>query len=305
MLLKQLKYFISIVEKGNFTEAAKENYISQSAISQQIQSLENELGYKLVDNYQLLCYKKDRKIIRDRREKIMKENKAESLIWIIFAIIGTMFVIIGLTVFGTRNNYENKVDTKGTITEISSYRDSTGDDEHEVYVSYTVGGRRYKSKLNGYSSSFYEGKEIDIYYDKDNPNNIGTKSLDKLFLIFPGIGMIFVIMGVSGIVIKIKNDVKEKSLKENGELIYADYVEIVSNNLYEVNGRHPYNIICEWNDPLDGKKYVFKSRNIWTDPESTIEERNIKQFPVYINRDNMKKYAIDIDVLTENILDLT
>lgn len=41
MLLKQLKYFISIGEKGNFTEAAEENYISQSAISQQIQSLEN------------------------------------------------------------------------------------------------------------------------------------------------------------------------------------------------------------------------------------------------------------------------
>lgn len=48
MLLKQLKYFISIVEKENFTEAAEENYISQSAISQQIQSLENELGYKLL-----------------------------------------------------------------------------------------------------------------------------------------------------------------------------------------------------------------------------------------------------------------
>ena len=235
----------------------------------------------------------------------MKENKTESLILIIFAIIGTMFVIIGLTVFGTRNNYENKVDTKGTITEIYSYRDSTGDEEHEVYVSYTVGGRRYKSKLNGYSSSFYEGKEIDIYYDKDNPNNIGVKSLDKLFLIFPGIGMIFVIMGVSGIVIKIKNDIKEKSLKENGELIYAEYVETVLNTLYEVNGRHPYNIICEWNNPLDGKKYVFKSRNIWKDPESIIEERNIKQFQVYINRENMKKYAIDIDVLTENIVDLT
>ena len=46
MLLKQLKYFISIVEKGNFTEAAEENYISQSAISQQIQSLENELHHR-------------------------------------------------------------------------------------------------------------------------------------------------------------------------------------------------------------------------------------------------------------------
>ena len=235
----------------------------------------------------------------------MKENKTESLIWIIFAIVGAIFVIIGLAVLKNTLNYEDKVDTKGTITEIYSYRDSTGDEEHEVYVSYTAGGKRYKSKLSGYSSSFYEGKEIDIYYDKDNPNNIGVKSLDKLFLIFPGIGMIFVIMGVSGIVIKIKNDIKEKSLKENGELIYAEYVETVLNTLYEVNGRHPYNIICEWNDTLDGKKYVFKSKNIWKDPESTIEERNIKQFPVYINRDNMKKYTIDIEALTENIVDLT
>ncbi len=34
MLLKQLKYFISIVEKGNFTEAAEENlHIAMSNIT--------------------------------------------------------------------------------------------------------------------------------------------------------------------------------------------------------------------------------------------------------------------------------
>ena len=100
-----------------------------------------------------------------------------------------------------------------------------------------------------------------------------------------------------------RKKILEKRLKENGELIYANYVETVLNTSYRVNGKCPYNIICEWNNPLDGKKYVFKSKNIWTDPESTIEERNIKQFPVYINRDNMKKYAIDIEVLTENMLE--
>lgn len=48
MLLKQLKYFVTIVDCNNFTEAAEKCYISQSAISQQIQSLEAELGYKLL-----------------------------------------------------------------------------------------------------------------------------------------------------------------------------------------------------------------------------------------------------------------
>ncbi len=48
-MLKQLKYFQSVVRLCSFSEAAEENYISQSAISQQIQALERELGFKLLE----------------------------------------------------------------------------------------------------------------------------------------------------------------------------------------------------------------------------------------------------------------
>lgn len=48
MLLKQLEYFISVVEHNSFTQAAYENYVSQSAISQQIKSLEASLGVPLM-----------------------------------------------------------------------------------------------------------------------------------------------------------------------------------------------------------------------------------------------------------------
>lgn len=49
MLFKQMQYFISIVKNNSFTEAAEENYISQSAISQAIKSLEDELDVKLLE----------------------------------------------------------------------------------------------------------------------------------------------------------------------------------------------------------------------------------------------------------------
>lgn len=55
-------------------------------------------------------------------------------------------------------NYENKIDTIGTITEISSYKDRDGEEENEVYVSYTIAGKKYESKLNGYSSDFMKEK---------------------------------------------------------------------------------------------------------------------------------------------------
>lgn len=47
-MFNQIRYFQAVVRLGSFTQAANENYISQSAISQQIQSLEKELGVKLL-----------------------------------------------------------------------------------------------------------------------------------------------------------------------------------------------------------------------------------------------------------------
>ena len=48
MLLRQIKYFQSVVENGNFYLAAEKCCISQSAISQQIKKLEDELGVQLL-----------------------------------------------------------------------------------------------------------------------------------------------------------------------------------------------------------------------------------------------------------------
>ena len=48
-MLKQLKYFQSVVRRNSFSAAAEENFISQSAISQQIQALERELGFQLLE----------------------------------------------------------------------------------------------------------------------------------------------------------------------------------------------------------------------------------------------------------------
>lgn len=49
MNLNQLKYFISVAEYQSFTKAANQFYISQTAITQQIQALENAIDTPLID----------------------------------------------------------------------------------------------------------------------------------------------------------------------------------------------------------------------------------------------------------------
>lgn len=48
-MLRQIKYFQAIVRNNSFSEAAEECHISQSAISQQIKTLETELGFPLLE----------------------------------------------------------------------------------------------------------------------------------------------------------------------------------------------------------------------------------------------------------------
>ncbi len=47
-MLKQIRYFQAVVRLGSFSKAAEACYISQSAISQQVQALERELGAELL-----------------------------------------------------------------------------------------------------------------------------------------------------------------------------------------------------------------------------------------------------------------
>lgn len=51
MNLNQLRYFVSVAESGSFTRAAMNHYISQTAITQQIRVLEENVGAKLFDRH--------------------------------------------------------------------------------------------------------------------------------------------------------------------------------------------------------------------------------------------------------------
>lgn len=82
-MLNQIRYFQAVVECNSFTKAAEKCHISQSAISQQIQSLENELGVTLIQREKRKLkitrpgeyfYRKTKELL-DEYEQIIQETK--------------------------------------------------------------------------------------------------------------------------------------------------------------------------------------------------------------------------------------
>ena len=49
MTLQQLKYVVTIADKGNISKAAQEHFISQPSLTNAVKELENEVGFTIFE----------------------------------------------------------------------------------------------------------------------------------------------------------------------------------------------------------------------------------------------------------------
>lgn len=79
MNTRQLEYFIAVAELQSFRRAAARLYVSQSAISQQLKSLEHELGCRLLnrDNHSVSLTSAGRAFLEDSRDVLTRLDDAK------------------------------------------------------------------------------------------------------------------------------------------------------------------------------------------------------------------------------------
>lgn len=141
----------------------------------------------------------------------MKLEKTEHKAWIIFALVGTAIFIANVVMLIMPYTIKNKVETTGVISSIKHDQAAHSDDMPIVTVTYTVDGEEKETILSYYSSKFYEGKQLTIYYDKNNPNKIHAKVESTLAYGFLGFGVLSSVVGYSQLVRK----ARKKRLAEN------------------------------------------------------------------------------------------
>lgn len=224
-----------------------------------------------------------------------------------FLLVGIIMLVVGILVLSSSLRFRERAEeVAAVISEISSYRDSDGDLHHRVLVSYTYGGRFYEDmELNFYSSGMYEGKEIVLLCDPDDPGRIETEGGMLLFsFIFIGMGGLFLVIGAVPVILAQRSASRRKKLLRSGRKLYAVIEEIAQNLSFRANGWHPYVIYCTYRDDSKDITYRFKSGNLWTNPNPALRPGDM--IPVYVDENNFQYYHVDAESgLESRIVDYT
>ena len=231
----------------------------------------------------------------------MKRVKIISFIGaIIFAIIGEAFVIAGIINYINTKEFVSKAAlVEAKVSRIESDIDDEGDTEYTAYVTYTYEETKYKNvMLSEYNSSLYEGKDLELYLDKENPTNVRIKSVIYLFaIVFIGFGILFLLMSALIIILRVRADRRRKRILKTGVRIYAQVKGSVVDTSYTINSKHPYRLECVYYDEVSGQPVICTSDIIWESPDMYMD----KYVSVYVDREDRSRYVVDLkNIVSDN-----
>lgn len=233
------------------------------------------------------------------------EKLVYRILALIFGIIGFVFLVIGGSFLVADHNAQQHYHTADAqITDIESYQGSDGERRHHIWVSYTVEGTAYESLLSYYSSSMRVGQRLEIRYNPEDPYEVQVPESALFGWIFGGVGLLFFLLGMFFVVLLLRRRRRTRQLLASGTEIEGKIVEIQRQANVQINGRHPYLIVCSWYDPQEDKTYLFRSESIRFDPEPILKERDIQTLPVLIDPFDKRKYHVVLDSVLQHVVAL-
>ncbi len=189
----------------------------------------------------------------------------------------------------------------GKVIELRERESSKGGTLYYPVTSFTTksGQTITITSTLGTSPPAYEvGEQVAVYYLPENPSQAEVKGffsqwfapfLTSIFtIIFGGVGMGFLLAA------RLKKR-KQAWLQQHGKAIEAKVTFIQKDRVIRINGRRPYRIYCQWQNPQTNQIQIFKSEPILYDLRHTLTPET---FTVLIDEQNPRRYYVDISALS-------
>ena len=226
--------------------------------------------------------------------------KTVRVIALVFGLIGIGLLLGALFWFRHEQTFLSTAQmAPGTVVDMVP--SSSGETVAPAVEFVTADGQpiRFVSSTSSNPPSYHVGEKVEVLYQPTAPRSACLNSFFSLWggpAILGGIGTISSLIG-GGIFLGSALSLKKKLwLKTNGIPVEAQIKSVGLNTSLEVNGRNPFRIAAQWQDPDTSKVYIFESENLWFDPSPYIDRQMVT---VLIDRNNPKRYWMDVSFLPE------
>ena len=222
---------------------------------------------------------------------------------VVFLLLGAGMLYGGLHLYRTTQEFVAGAATaSGTVVELDRRTSNNGDYTYAPVVEFsTPDGKdfRFVSSASSSPPAFARGEVVRVLYTPANPAEARIDSFGQLWaggLILAGLGATFFLAGFGIHYYFWRRGRTQADLKAHGRSVLADIESVSLDSSVTLNGRHPYRILAQWQDPTTAKIHLFHSDNLWFNPEKYIER---KQLTVYLDLANPKKYYVDVSFLPQ------
>lgn len=217
----------------------------------------------------------------------------------LFAAVGVLMLVVALgSCSHTRSFLARAARTEGTVIHLVPVFSNNGTTYRPI-VRFEYQGRQvqFASSTSSNPPSYREGETVPVLYLESDLSSARIDSFFSLYglsAIAGGLGTVFFLIGAGTMVLQAKTRQTDERLRHQGLPITTDFQSVELNGTFQVNGRSPYRVVTQWQDPASSRLRRFESHNLWFDPTQFIKQKEIK---VYVDPSDPQKYYMDLSFL--------
>jgi hypothetical protein len=239
---------------------------------------------------------------RKLKEKTRRRRTSESasIIRYLFMAIGIgLLVVAGFLYYNTTTFLAEAAKAEGTVMDLVLSRSDDSTTYRPLIHFQDQQGEtiEFMSSVGSNPPSYSEGDKVEVLYIPSKPQNArvnGWFSLWGAATIVGSLGVVFFLIGCGITLVGVLKTRSEEYLRAYGKPIETEFQSVEQNTLVRVNGRYPFRIVSQWQNPVTSEIHVFRSNDLWFDPTDYIRDRPIR---VFIERTNPRKYLVDLSFL--------
>jgi hypothetical protein len=205
---------------------------------------------------------------------------------------------------GTQRFLGRATERPGVVVELVESRSnsSNGGTSYTPRVAYTGLDGEAHQLVPGYSSnppSHAVGEAVTVLLDPQGgqpPRLRGFMSLWFAPTLAAGLGSVFLLVGGTMAALGWRSERRANWLREHGQPVEARVEGVERNQNVRLNGRHPFVVVCQWQNPQTREVHVFRSRNLGFDPAPYLDRKLLR---VFIDPQRPSRHLVDLSFLPQ------